>query len=387
MALSRDDAARPGVDLFSDPPEGIGGWTVLALFVSFLAVVAIVVESEISGSRSSGGTRRPSAHAARGPPTVAPGVLARSAGDVRCRPHRGVPVGCPPGCIRGDLRQHDRRRPRWLGVAGRGDHRAVHLRAGRDRPGRRRGDGVDPAIDTARPGALPAGGRRRHSSRWSPSSSWCSPRRPGSTWSSGCSSRSDPSSRQSTRPTRAASSWSRRGDDRDLRLLDPDVHGQRADVRPQVVAFLGLTGYSSGLDGARDATRRRAGSADPDPDDAGRWPSAAPIVGVGRGLAIGSAAELARPAQSSPSSSRRSSSMPRWWASSWMTVTRTSSASSSGSGKSSSSGIRNRLILFGNGDEVRAPVGPRRALVEAVQRSSATEPGDLAAARRWRRPR
>ena len=36
--------------------------------------------------------------------------------------------------------------------------------------------------------------------------------------------------------------------------------------------------------------------------------------------------------QSTPSSSRRSSSMPRWWASSWITVIRTSSSRSSGSG-------------------------------------------------------
>ena len=48
-----------------------------------------------------------------------------------------------------------------------------------------------------------------------------------------------------------------------------------------------------------------------------------------------------------PSSSSRSSSMPRWWASSWMTVSRTSSERSRGSGKSSSSGSRNSVIRLG----------------------------------------
>lgn len=57
MALTAMTLLAPGVDLFSDPPAGIGGWTVLALFVSFLAVVAIGVESEIIGVAILGGAR------------------------------------------------------------------------------------------------------------------------------------------------------------------------------------------------------------------------------------------------------------------------------------------------------------------------------------------
>ncbi len=57
MALTAMTLLAPGVDLFSDPPEGIGGWTVLAVFVSFLAVVAIGVESEIIGVAILGGAR------------------------------------------------------------------------------------------------------------------------------------------------------------------------------------------------------------------------------------------------------------------------------------------------------------------------------------------
>ena len=59
--------------------------------------------------------------------------------------------------------------------------------------------------------------------------------------------------------------------------------------------------------------------------------------------------------------------MPRWWASSWITVSRTSSARSRGSGKSSSSGSRKSVILFGNGHVVGAPFRARRAFVEAVE--------------------
>ena len=60
--------------------------------------------------------------------------------------------------------------------------------------------------------------------------------------------------------------------------------------------------------------------------------------------------------------------MPRWWASSWRTVIRTSSARSYGSGKSSSSGSRKSVIRFGTATPSDAPLGPRHALVQAVQR-------------------
>jgi hypothetical protein len=39
----------PGVDLFADPPTGINGWTILAWTISFLAIIAISIEADIVG--------------------------------------------------------------------------------------------------------------------------------------------------------------------------------------------------------------------------------------------------------------------------------------------------------------------------------------------------
>jgi hypothetical protein len=109
---------------------------------------------------------------------------------------------------------------------------------------------------------------------------------------------------------------------------------------PQVVMFVGLTRATMGLD------RVRPGG-DHDPDHHGperqrfRWLTRPMLLGFALGALVWQASW--RPSgpdddQSTPSSWSRSSSMPRWCASSWITVMRTSSSRSSGSGKSASSG-------------------------------------------------
>ena len=47
----------PGVDLFAEPPTGIGGWMILAWTISFLAIVAISIEADILGIAILGGAR------------------------------------------------------------------------------------------------------------------------------------------------------------------------------------------------------------------------------------------------------------------------------------------------------------------------------------------
>ncbi len=47
----------PGVDVFARPPRGIGGWTFLAWTISFLAIVAIGIEADIVGIAILGGAR------------------------------------------------------------------------------------------------------------------------------------------------------------------------------------------------------------------------------------------------------------------------------------------------------------------------------------------
>lgn len=47
----------PGVDLFAEPPSGVGGWTALALGISALAFIAIGIEAEIIGIAIIGGAR------------------------------------------------------------------------------------------------------------------------------------------------------------------------------------------------------------------------------------------------------------------------------------------------------------------------------------------
>jgi hypothetical protein len=39
----------PGVDLLADPPTGLNGWTILAWTISFLAIIAISIEADIVG--------------------------------------------------------------------------------------------------------------------------------------------------------------------------------------------------------------------------------------------------------------------------------------------------------------------------------------------------
>ena len=47
----------PGVDLFAEPPSGVSGWTALALGISALAFIAIGIEAEIVGIAILGGAR------------------------------------------------------------------------------------------------------------------------------------------------------------------------------------------------------------------------------------------------------------------------------------------------------------------------------------------
>ena len=143
-------------------------------------------------------------------------------------------------------------------------------------------------------------------------------------------------------------------------------------VAPQVVMFLGLTHATVGLDRVRPG-----GPEDPDIRVPGRarfrWLTRSMLLGFtlgALGLAVTVSAIVGltpRVAQSTPSSWSRSSSMPRWWASSWTTVTQTSSARSSGSGKSVLEGQPEEDDRLGIGDPVGAPLGPRHPLVQAVQ--------------------
>ena len=132
---------------------------------------------------------------------------------------------------------------------------------------------------------------------------------------------------------------------RPVRRLDPGVHGRRADLGQPGRR---VPGADRLLGRARPCARRAsvwAPATDArlaEPADDGRDRDRAR---AGRWVADGPPRLISR----SRAASSRSSSIPRWWASSWMTVIRTSSARSPGSGKSSSSGIRKRLILFGKG--------------------------------------
>lgn len=47
----------PGVDLFAEPPSGVSGWTALTLLIASLAIVAIGIEAEIIGIVILGGAR------------------------------------------------------------------------------------------------------------------------------------------------------------------------------------------------------------------------------------------------------------------------------------------------------------------------------------------
>ena len=91
--------------------------------------------------------------------------------------------------------------------------------------------------------------------------------------------------------------------------------------------------------------------------------------------------------QPAPSSSRRSSSMPRWCASSWRTVRRTSSSSSAGSREVLLERQPEQRDPVRRGDPVGAVLGARDAFVQAVQRCPTARGRSRAAARGSARPR
>ena len=147
-------------------------------------------------------------------------------------------------------------------------------------------------------------------------------------------------------------------------------------VAPQVVMFLGLTHATIGLDRVRPAAgttrigRRRFEGAVPLVHDAAASGPASSPRSVSSGSSRSPWPDRREPADRvsrRPSSCSRSSSMPRWWASSWTTVIQTSSARSSGSGKSCLERQPEQGDRVGHGIQSARVLGPGDALVDAVQ--------------------